>query len=174
MNWNDALIQVIDFGSFSSLWYWIIVAVAWSTASHFVIGVPYDMIQRAKRQGGKAAEDVIDLTRLNVTRQLHIASVAGLWLLGFACFLLSGLAVLGIWYKVELATAVLLLAAPMMIVGAMRLSTCRLIAAKNPEFPDLVHILTRHRLLTQVVGMIAIFVTAMVGMFHNLAGLQAF
>lgn len=174
LNWTDAIFQVIDFGSFSSLWYWIVVAVAWSTASHFVLGVPYDLIQRAKRVGGDAEDDVVDLARLSVKRQLNIASMAGVWLLGFACFLLTTLFVLGVWYEIELALAVLLLALPMTILGAIRLSTCRLIAAENPEYPDLLRILTRHRIVTQVIGMFAIFITAMVGMFHNLAALYSF
>ncbi len=150
------------------------MAVVWSTASHFVVGVPYDVIQRARRQGGEAEASVLDYARLSVNRQLHIASVAGIWLLGFACFVLTSLFVLGVWYEVELALAVLLLALPMTCVGAMSVSTCRLIAATDPDFDGLLKVLMRHRLWTQIIGMISIFITAMVGMFHNLSALQSF
>ncbi|MDO7630423.1 MAG: component of SufBCD complex, partial [Loktanella sp.] len=57
MDWNKAILQVIDLRSFSSLWYWLFIAIAWSTVSHWVLGVPYDMVQRAKRQGGQAEID---------------------------------------------------------------------------------------------------------------------
>ena len=174
VNWNDAIFQVIDLGSFSSLWYWIAVAVAWSTVSHCVIGVAFDVVQRAKRHGGEAMVELADMTRLCVNRQLNITAMAGAWILGFVCFLLSSLLILGVWYDVELALAVFMLALPMTIVGATALSTSRLIAATGPEGEDLIRILTRHRLWTQIVGMSSIFLTAMVGMFHNLAALYSF
>ncbi len=47
-------------GSFSNLWYWIALAVMWSSTSHWVLGVPYDMIQRARREGGQAEADLED------------------------------------------------------------------------------------------------------------------
>ncbi|MEM9756043.1 MAG: component of SufBCD complex, partial [Pseudomonadota bacterium] len=32
--------DVIDLRSFSNLWYWIVLAVFWSSASHWGLGVP--------------------------------------------------------------------------------------------------------------------------------------
>ena len=43
---------------------WIVLAVAWSSASHWVLGVPFDMVMRARRQGGQAAADLEDLARI--------------------------------------------------------------------------------------------------------------
>lgn len=68
------------------------VAVVWSTVSHWVLGVPFDMIQRAKRHGGQAEIDLSDMVRINVNRQLTTASVAGVWLIGILFFVLSALA----------------------------------------------------------------------------------
>jgi hypothetical protein len=45
--------EVIDMRSFSNLWYWIALAVLWSSTSHWVLGVPFDMIQRARRRAGR-------------------------------------------------------------------------------------------------------------------------
>ena len=174
MDWKDAILHVIDLRSFSSLWYWIAVAVLWSTVSHWVIGVPYDMVQRAKRLGGQSEIDLQDLVRINVNRQLSYAGAAGIWLMGFLCFVLTMLAALGFWYRLELAQAVFLMALPMSIVGALALSTSRLIAATEPEGEALWRILSRHRIFTQIVGMGAIFMTALYGMFHNLSVLQSF
>tara|TARA_R110002167_G_scaffold306283_2_gene510889 strand:+ start:25840 stop:26391 length:552 start_codon:yes stop_codon:yes gene_type:complete len=169
LDWNNAILHVINLRSFSSLWYWIMVAVVWSTVSHWVLGVPFDMIQRAKRHGGQAEIDLSDMVRINVNRQLTTASVAGVWLIGILFFVLSALAGLGFLYGVELAQAIFLLALPMSFVGAMAVSTSRLIAATNPQGEALFAILLRHRLWTQIIGMIAIFVTGLYGMFQNLA-----
>lgn len=172
MDLTDTILDVIDLRSFSNLWYWIVLAVTWSSASHWVLGVPFDMVARARRQGGQAVVDLEDLLRINVSRLLSIARTSGLWLLGVAAFVLTGLLVLAFWYDVEFAQAAVLIALPMMVVGAMSLAAARRIEAEGPEGEALVRALTRHRLWTQVIGMAAIFVTAMFGMYQNLSVLR--
>jgi hypothetical protein len=54
LGWYSNVFEVIDMRSFSSLWYWIALAVMWSSASHYVLGVPFDLVQRARRRGGQA------------------------------------------------------------------------------------------------------------------------
>jgi hypothetical protein len=162
------ILKVIDLRSFSSIWYWIVLAVTWSTASHWVLGVPYDIIQRARRQGGQAEQDLYDILRVNVTRILYFTSEAGPWAMGVLTFLLTILATLAIWYRIELAQAVLFLAVPMTIVGLISVASARALYAASPEGDALYRALHRHRLKVQAVGMTAIFVTAMYGMWHNL------
>jgi hypothetical protein len=168
VNWTSTLFEVIDMRSFSNLWFWIALAVVWSSVSHWVLGVPYDMITRARRQGGQAQQDLEDMVRINVNRMLYIGRVSGLLMLGFMTFVLSSLAILAFWYDVEFAQAVFLLALPLSIVGALSLSTARLIEAKEPRGEALHKRLMRHRVITQFIGMISIFVTAMFGMYQNL------
>jgi len=83
LDWYQTVFELIDMRSFSNLWYWIALAVVWSTTSHYVLGVPYDMITRAKRSGGEAEADLHDLVRVNVNRLLYIAGAAGLWIQSF-------------------------------------------------------------------------------------------
>lgn len=154
--------------SFSNLWFWIALAVLWSTTSHWVIGVPYDMIQRAKRYGGDAANDLETLVRINVSRILYIVSTAGLWLVGLVAMLLSGLVVLGFVYHVEFAQAVTCLLAPMCLVGAMTVRSAKRIAAGENSGDALFRRLSRHRMSTQAIGMLSIFVTSMWGMWQNM------
>ena len=173
MDWTQTLLDVIDLRSFSSLWYWIVLAVAWSSASHWVLGVPFDLIIRARRAGGQAMADLQDATRINVNRILHIVRVSGIWLMAFMAFVLSALLVLAGWYQVEFAQAVGLLALPMTLVGALSVRTATHIEAAMPEGVELVRRLMRHRFWTQLIGMLAIFVTAMFGMYQNLAALRS-
>lgn len=169
MDWSKAILQVIDLRSFSSIWYWVLVAITWSTVTNWVLGIPSDLIHRARSKGGQAAIDLSDLVRINVNRQLNVAAMAGLWLMGIACFWLTGLALLGFVYGVEIAQAVFLLLFPLSIIGGMSLSAGRLIAETDPQGDDLYRILLRQRLWTQIIGMSAIFITALYGMFQNLA-----
>ncbi len=168
MEWYSFIFELIDMRSFSNLWYWIALAVFWSSASHWVLGIPYDMVQRARRVGGQTALDLEIITRVNVNRLLYIWRVSGMWLIGFACFLLSTLAVLGFWYWMEFAQAVLLLMFPMVVIGAMSLATARRIEQQAASGETLRKILARHRFAVQAIGMVAIFFTALWGMYQNL------
>jgi hypothetical protein len=169
LEWYKTILEVIDMRSFSNLWYWIGLAVLWSTTSHWVLGVPWDMITRARRQGGQAVADVEVMARINVTRLLHIAGTAGMWLAGFVAFVLTTLALLGFWYGTELAQAVFCMAFPMTFVGLISLRTARLIAAGENEGDALYRRLLRHRMATQGLGMVSIFATALWGMYMNLS-----
>ncbi|XHY18533.1 hypothetical protein SuNHUV7_33470 (plasmid) [Pseudoseohaeicola sp. NH-UV-7] len=169
LDWHQTVFELIDMRSFSNLWFWIALAVMWSTASHWVIGVPYDLVLRARRQGGQVETDLEDLVRINVNRLLYVARVSGLWLLGFGCFFLTALAITGFMYDVEFAQAVFLLLFPMSIVGLLSLSTARLIETEHLVGEALHRRLGRHRFFTQFIGMISIFLTAMWGMFQNLS-----
>jgi len=168
VNWHESVFELIDMRSFSNLWYWIALAVLWSSASHYVLGVPFDMVTRARRLGGQAAADLDDLVRVNVNRQLHIARVAGVWSVAIASCLVTLLAVLGFVYRVEFCQALLLLVLPMVVLAAMRIRTARRIAGEAAQGEALWRLLARLRLWTQALGILSIFVTATWGMYMNL------
>jgi hypothetical protein len=169
VDWYSAVFELIDMRSFSNLWYWIALAVVWSTTSHWVIGVPWDMVQRAARHGGDAQRDLEDIARVNVNRLLYIAEVSGLWLVGLGAGLLTSLALLGFWYGIEIAQAVFLLAGPMTLVGALSIRSARIIRREGLSGAALRKRMHRHRVQTQIVGMISIFLTAMWGMYQNMS-----
>lgn len=154
--------------SFSNLWFWIALAVVWSSASHWVLGVPFDLVQRAGRQGGQAEEDLEVLVRINCNRLLYIGKVSGLWLLGISCAMLTVLGMLGFVYGIEFAQALFLLGFPLSLVGALSLHTANKIDTQDLHGDPLRTQLKRHRVYTQMIGVVAIFVTAMWGMYQNM------
>ena len=168
MQWYQSIFELIDLRSFSNLWYWIALAVLWSSASHYVIGVPFDLVIRAKRFGGQAQADLEDLARVNVNRLTYIATASGLWMLGFVSAILAMLIMLGFYYGIEFCQAVLLLFLPMTILGAMSLRTAFRLRAEGAAGDLLRRRLTRHRFWTQGLGILSIFVTAMWGMWQNM------
>jgi hypothetical protein len=163
----DTALEVIDMRSFSNLWYWIALAVLWSSVSHWVLGVPHDMIQRARKEGGQAQQDVEDLVRINISRLLHVVDSGTLILIGIAGFWLSSLAVLAFYYDVEFAQAVFLLFAPMMLVVWLSVRSGRLIMNGEDKGEPLFRRLTIHRRIVQAIGVISITVTALYGMWQN-------
>ncbi len=162
------LFDLIDMRSFSNLWYWIALGVIWSSASHWVLGVPHDMVWRARREGGQALEDLETLVRINVARMLHASRSYGAALIGMVCFLVTVLALLGFWYDVEFAQAVLFLFVPLVILGYLSLRTSVKIEAGEGHGDALFHRLGWHRLTVQVLGMVSIFVTSLFGMWVNI------
>ncbi len=162
------LFGLIDMRSFSSLWYWIALAVIWSSASHWVLGVPYDMIYRAKSQRGQALDDLETLVRINVSRMLHTSRSHGAALIGVACFTVTVLGLLGFVYDVEFAQAVLFLMVPLLVLGYLSLRASVRIEAGEGQGDALFRRLFRHRLAAQVLGMVSIFVTSLYGMYVNI------
>ncbi|MFY0691431.1 MAG: component of SufBCD complex [Paracoccaceae bacterium] len=169
MDWYFTIFELIDFRSFSNLWFWIMLAVFWSTASHFVLGVPYDMVTRVNRGGPDAEQaerDLEDITRINSNRLLYISKVAGYWPVGFGFFVLSALFTMGFFYHAEICQALFLLFLPMSIILLLSVRRARLIQGKTGA--ELRKMLRRHRITIQVLGMFSIFVTSMWGMHINM------
>ena len=167
--WYNMVFELIDMRSFSNLWYWIALAVFWSTVNHFVLGVPFDMLVRARRHGGQAERDFEDMVRISVGRILDVVDRAGLWMAGFGAFVLFGLATLGFWYGIEFAQAVFLLVAPLVPVGWLTLRAAHRIRASGETGEALRRRIQRTRIAVQAVGMVSILVTAMWGMYQNMS-----
>lgn len=166
-DWYHTTFDLIDTRSFSSLWYWVVVIVAWSLAGHYVLGVPYGMVVQARHKGGTAEAELLDMARIQILRILRTADRGGAWTLGLASFGLTTLALLGFVYGLELAQAVLLLVLPLGGVWLLSVRTARQIHAADGA--GLYERLAGQRLANQVIGMVAIFVTAVWGMVQNLS-----
>ena len=169
MDWYQKVFELIDMRSFSNLWFWIALAVVWSAASHRVLGVPFDMVIRARRKGGEAQTDLEQIVQININRMLYISQVSGLLIMGFVMFGLTSAAILGFYYWVEIAQALFLLALPMSFVAILSLKTAKTIHDNGLVGESLRKKLTRHRLYIQIIGIIAIFVTSMFGMLQNMS-----
>ena len=168
MDWCEAVFELIDLRSFSNLWYWIALAVFWSSASHYVLGVPFDLVLRAKRKGGQAEADLRDMVRVAINRLLIIGEVSGLLIFGFGCFVITGLFLLGFVYSVEFAQALFLILFPMGLLGLMSIRAASSIEANVGTMDQLHTRLLKHRFWTQVLGIISIFITAIWGMYQNM------
>lgn len=164
----DILTEMIDMRSFSNLWYWIALAVLWSSASNWVIGVPFDLIARAGRKGGQVAEDLEMAVAVQVRRFLYVADNGGVFLVGAVFFALTMLGLLGFLYHLEFAQAVFLMMCPMTIVGTLTIGCARKISDLGLSGDALRKALLRTRVQIQVLGTISIFVTACWGMYQNL------
>ena len=123
-----------------------------------------------KEESGQGVIDFEDLVRIYTNRILYIVDTSGLLLAGFVCFILTVLALMGFVYRHEFAQAVFLLGFPMSLV-ALDVDQSRRAASNGRGCSGevLYKQLYRHRMITQVVGIMSIFVTAMWGMLQNMS-----
>lgn len=163
----DLAFEVIDMRSFSNLWFWIALAVMWSSASHWVMGIPHDMIYDARRKGGQAEADLEDLARIYSSRVLNVVDNALMFVVGFGCFWFTVLGALAFYYDVEFAQAIFFLMLPMIAVVWHSIRTARQVATTARQGEALYRCLIWHRRITQLVGMLSVFATAMYGMYQN-------
>ncbi|MFD0857918.1 component of SufBCD complex [Roseovarius aquimarinus] len=168
MDWYSTVFELIDMRSFSNLWFWIALAVLWSSASHYVLGVPWDMVTRARKGHAQALADMNQLAAINSRRILYIGRETGLLITALLSFFLSGALLLGWFYGREFAQAVFLLLLPMSAVWLLSVRTAHRIEENGLTGDALISAFNRHRLLVQIIGMLSIFVTAMWGMYQNM------
>ncbi|QIE44242.1 component of SufBCD complex [Pseudohalocynthiibacter aestuariivivens] len=169
MDWYTSVFELIDMRSFSNLWFWVALAVLWSSASHWVLGVPWDMVLRAGRVGGQPAADMETMVRINSERILYITRESGVLMTGFAGFVLTFLFLVGFVYGREFAQAVFLLGTPMALVWLLSVGTAGRVQRLELSDAALIKQLTRLRFYIRLIGMASIFVTATWGMWQNMS-----
>ena len=168
-HWYDIVYELIDMRSFSNLWYWIALAVMWSSTSHWVLGVPWDMVMRARRhKNPDNIHDMQEMLRINCDRIEFVIRKSGVVLAGMVFFILTVLFMLGFVYGNEFSQAVFFMILPMSLVLLLSVKAAKVIKQQKLEGEALYRKLYYHRLIVQMIGTFAIFVTAMWGMFQNL------
>jgi len=169
LNWYHSVFTLIDLRSFSNLWFWIVLAVMWSSVSHYILGVPFDMVVRARRMGGEAMHDLEALVAIQTRRRLHLMQASGIWITLLWATVLSALAVMGFFYRVEIAQALALLGFPAALVFALGFRLALRLEREDPRDEQLARLLTWHRFTIQAIGIVSILITALWGMWHNLS-----
>ncbi len=165
LDFFDLVSDVISLRSFSSLWYWITLAVMWSSLSHWVLGIPYHIIQSARRGDAASQRDLAQLVDINCRRLLEFAKVSGVVMVGMSGFVVSTLIVLGWGYDIEFAQAVTLLLVPLVLVAALSVRTAQRLDASGYAEPE--QALRMHRRVVQILAIMSIFATSFWGMFVN-------
>lgn len=169
MSFYSTVLSAIDLRSFSNVWFWIAVAVAWSNVTHYVVGVPFDLVLRARRNGGQDMADLEAFAAAQFRRRASVIAESGVWLVGIWAAILSAMLVLAIRFQFELAQALALMLVPLSLVAVLGMRFAQRHAANPPTGHALTKALTRFRFGMQFIGLIAIFATTMWGMWYNMA-----
>lgn len=159
------MFQAFSLQSFFNLWYWVLTVVVWTLVCRRTLGVPHDMILRARRLPDVAAR-VDLLARIGAERIAGLADAFGAPLAAAAGFALAGLGALGFWSGVEAAQAAFFLAAPLALVALGMLRLARHVRQTDLAGETLRRRLARRRAANQVIGTLAMFAAAVAALGH--------
>ncbi|MDO6589469.1 MULTISPECIES: hypothetical protein [Rhodobacterales] len=168
MDLNDVFSRILSFQTFSNLWYWLAVCTSWMIACYWVVGVPLDMIHRARRHGGQAAQDLEILVAVNVRRLQMFTQWDRIASVGFATFILTSVTVSAFFYEFEVAKGLFFILIPITIAMLVNIYAAEHLHDAPREGSALIKYLILVRLWIQVVAMVAIFISVTYGMFFNL------
>lgn len=175
----NGFLDLMDARSFGSVWFWIVVILIWGGIGRAVLGVPTDVVNRARRDPtGEPGLALLDWLTLALPRW-QFGRREGAVVLGLAGFAISSLAVLGFGYGLELAQAATLLAVPLLLLFLLRLGLVRRLvpvmrgAHDGSVAPDdaaqrVLRAIVIHRRVVFLLSLLAVGVTAFWGMIWQL------
>jgi hypothetical protein len=159
-------LDAFGIASFQTIWYWILHVVVWALVTHRTLGVPYDMILRARRLPD-VAERVELMAVIFSGRATALYKSFGVTAALLAGFLLSGLFALGFLNGLELAQAAFLLLFPLAVIGYSTLSAALRIERRQFRGTTLVQVLSRRHFWHQVVAVAALLGALTVAMARH-------
>ena len=174
MDWTLTILKLIDLQTFTSFWYWLVVIVTWSIAGNWLIGVPFDILMRARKCPPQELADLEAIVEINVRRIVWTSHLFGIAMVALIAFFLCMLATMSFVYRIELAQGLLMLCAPMTIVVMINFLLAFQLHAAPLQGRDLVRRLFVVRLWVQIVAMISLFLSAIYGMYFAISSQHLF
>ena len=163
---DDILLILLNSQSFLSLWFWVFVAFIWAQMTHFTLNIGHHDTRHASRSGGQVMVDYEQLVYINLRNNLRLLRRYGPLVVGFMAFAMSLFAVLGFGYGFELMQALALQWFFISILGVVSWRFLLRLEEHAPKGKELTRLFTRHTMLKQVIGFIAILVTAIYGVIY--------
>lgn len=149
------MIRFLASSHFDSAWYWLLHVVVWAVVCARTLGVPSDMLLRARRDSDAAAR-VDLLAGITAERLAGLADRVGPVLAGGAGFVVAALAGLGFWTGIEAAQAVFFLAAPLAAIGYSSVRLALWVRRRGLVGPRLVLALGWRRTCHQAIAVVAV------------------
>lgn len=175
----NSLIGFLDSRSFMTIWYWLALVGMWSATGRSIMGIPSDVVARARAAlAAGQGDDPSVLTLLDwlslVLPRWRLGTTEGAVFLGLTSFGLTSLVVLGFVFWLELAQAMFLLLMPFWLLFWMRVRLARRVtplvdAAQLGQIPpdkaarDAARMMTWHRRWITVLSMVSVLTTVLWG-----------
>lgn len=167
----DAILALLDSRSYGTVWFWLMLMLAWAGAGRRILGVPWDVVAGLRQAtGGGEAEALALLDWLSLTLpRWRLGPRDGALLLGAGSFLMTVLLILGFGYGLEMAQALVLLLAPLALLFVLDLRLARrlraVLARAEVGQPvaeagaEAARLMTRHRMVILMLSILSALVT---------------
>mgnify|MGYP001800779309 CR=1 FL=1 len=154
------MLDYIQLETFTSVWFWIFLALTWSARSHWVLGVPFDAIVRADRNPDKWGEAVDTLARVHAQRYCHVVDNVPITLVTLSAFTVGALGTASVIFWIDIAQAAFVIALPMMIVTWEDIRLARRVLRDELEGSPLRRVIVWRRFVVQLWGIASISAAA--------------
>lgn len=114
------LTGILDARSFTSIWYWMGLALIWSLVTRNALGIPATVVQRARHKEGAPRQELLAWLRLTLPRW-RMSGAEGMFLSAAIGFALASFWVLGFRYGMQLAQALVVLLGPLVVLLMLRI-----------------------------------------------------
>jgi hypothetical protein len=151
--------QAYGIASLDSFWDWVLCILTWGFVCNRTLGVPHDMVRRARR-APEVAEKVDMLALITSQRIGGIYDRAGVLIGAGTGFALAALGIAGFKLGLELAKAMFLLAFPLTIVAYSTLRLALSVRQYPPTGARLWRSLGLRRFWHTVIALVGLMFTA--------------
>lgn len=160
------MVEILAQPSLESPWYWVLHLVVWTVVCWRTLGVPHDMVVRARRDPEVAVRVEI-LAGIGAARTAGLYDDAGGPLAAIAGFALAGLFVLGFGMDLEGAQATFLILLPLAVITASKLRLALAVRGGRLAPDDLIRAFARRRLWHQAISIVALFATGLIAVAQH-------
>ena len=160
------LVRLLNSNSFDSFWYWSIIAVTWSRATHFLLGAGMHDVRDALRNGGADMDDLEMLIDINARKLTNAVDRYGVWMSAIVMFLIATIATLGFKFDIELMQASTLLLVGLLCGSMVSLRFAQRVVDQKLRGKALCKAFNRFRTIKQFVGMGFIFITSFYAAYY--------
>ncbi len=153
---EEIFVDLFQTKSFDDIWYWLLLAVAWSLTTHWTMGVGNHDAREAQEKGGKYMSNFETLVGIYCQRIEASIVKYGSSVILVCTFLLASLATLGFWFWILFAQAMFILVFPLCLTTLVSIVFASRQVRDPAEGKELLKRYRKLRLLKQAIGVFAI------------------
>lgn len=164
----DEIREIMNLESLWTLWFWIMHVIAWSMTSHFVLGVPFDVIVQANREKDEAGPWTFHadaMIRASVFRVVSYFRKMGTVIVGVWSFLIGSLLTFAILFQNEFCMAALTFMLPLTAIYAVSIRWALWIDGTELGPTELRQAVRRLRFWVQLFGVIAVILAGAIAVY---------
>lgn len=168
MSVTDIINELLHTRSFDNVWFWLMLAVSWSLATYWTLGVGHHEAMEARNKGGQHLSDFELVVNIYCRRLAEGIDQFGNGAALIGSFLLSIMATMGFWFGMVFMQGLFLLVFPLLIANIMTVVLAKRQVSAPLVGQNLIQRYRRLRLLKQGFGVFSILLISIWGAYSTL------